>query len=83
MTLGQKIREMRKKLGISQEVLGEIVNVSRQTITKWETDVGIPDESNLAELAKLFGVPVDYFLSSKSNSVTNQLDINIIQKIYF
>lgn len=35
MTLGQKIREMRKQMGLSQEKLGEIVNVSRQTITKW------------------------------------------------
>jgi len=52
MTLGQKIREIRKKIGISQEVLGEIVNVLRQTITKWETDVGILDVFNLAELDK-------------------------------
>ena len=77
MTLGQKIRDMRKQMGISQEVLGDIINISRQTITKWETDAGVPDVSNLAELAKLFGVPVDYFISNKDGAVTKQLDIDI------
>jgi len=78
MTLGQKIRDMRKQMGISQEVLGEILYVSRQAITKWETDAGVPDVSNLSELAKLFGVPVDYFISNKtSDEVTNQLTVDI------
>ena len=78
MTLGQKIRDMRKQMGISQEVLGEILHVSRQAITKWETDAGVPDVTNLSELAKLFGVPVDYFISNKTTTdVTNQLVIDI------
>lgn len=78
MTLGQKIKEMRKQMNISQEMLGEILNVSRQAITKWETDVGVPEVYNLQELAKVFGVPIDYLLSDKSNSYeTKQLDIDI------
>ena len=78
MTLGQKIRDMRKQMGISQEVLGEILNVSRQAITKWETDAGVPEVYNLSELAKLFGVPVDYFLSDKTTTdVATQLTIDI------
>lgn len=36
MTLGQKLKEIRKKFGLSQELLAEIMNVSRQAITKWE-----------------------------------------------
>ena len=51
MTLGQKIREIRKRLGLSQENLADILNVSRQAITKWESDEGIPDISNLQELS--------------------------------
>ena len=38
MTLGQKLNEIRKKFGLSQEQLAEIMNVSRQAITKWESD---------------------------------------------
>ncbi len=78
MTLGQKIKDIRKQMGISQEMLGEILNVSRQAITKWETDAGVPEVYNLQELAKVFGVPVDYFLSDKSNSYEmKQLNIDI------
>lgn len=51
MTLGQKIRNLRKDMDLSQELLGEILNVSRQAITKWETDAGVPDVSNLQELS--------------------------------
>lgn len=64
MTLGQKLREIRKKFGLSQEGLAEVMNVSRQAITKWENDSGLPDVSNLQELSKLFGITVDYLLDN-------------------
>lgn len=63
MTLGQKLKEIRKRFGLSQEQLAEIMNVSRQAITKWENDGGIPDVSNLQELSKVFGITVDYLLN--------------------
>ena len=75
MTLGQKLREIRKKFGLSQEQLAEIMNVSRQAITKWENDSGIPDVSNLQELSKVFGLTVDYLLNDQ-----NQLPALIMQK---
>ena len=65
MTLGQKIKEIRKRFGLSQEQLAEIINVSRQAITKWENDGGLPDISNLQELSKVFSVPVDYLLNDE------------------
>ena len=67
MTLGQKLKEIRKRLGLSQEQLAEIINVSRQAITKWENDAGIPDISNLQELSKVFGLTVDYLLNAQNN----------------
>ena len=67
MTLGQKLKEIRKRLGLSQEQLAEIINVSRQAITKWENDAGIPDISNLQELSKVFGLTVDYLLNVQNN----------------
>ena len=63
MTLGQKLSEIRKRFGLSQEGLAEIMNVSRQAITKWESDSGLPDVSNLQELSKVFGVSIDYFVN--------------------
>lgn len=78
MTLGEKLKEIRKRFGLSQEQLAEIMNVSRQAITKWENDGGIPDVTNLQELSKVFGITVDYLLNDENGlpalSMTKQLD---------
>lgn len=66
MTLGQKLRKIRSKFGLSQEQLAEVINVSRQAITKWENDGGLPDVSNLQEISEVFGVTVDYLLNDDS-----------------
>jgi len=58
MTLGQRISQHRKKLGISQEILGERLGVSRQAVSKWETDVALPDMENLLALAREFNISV-------------------------
>ena len=70
MTLGQKLKDIRKRFGLSQEQLAEIMNVSRQAITKWENDNGLPDISNLQELSKVFGITVDYLLDSNNQLPT-------------
>ena len=67
MTLGQKLKEIRKRFGLSQESLAEIINVSRQAITKWECDEGIPDITNLQQLSKVFNLTVDYLLSNENS----------------
>ena len=56
MTLGQRISLYRKKLNISQEELGARLGVSRQAVSKWETDLSAPDMNNLLALAREFGV---------------------------
>lgn len=80
MTLGQKLRKIRSKFGLSQEQLAEVINVSRQAITKWENDDGLPDVSNLQEISEVFGVTVDYLLNDDSNlpalSMKKKLDRN-------
>ena len=58
MTLGQRSSQYRKQLGISQEMLGERLGVSRQAVSKWETDAATPDMENLLALAREFGVSV-------------------------
>ena len=62
MTIGNKIKEIRKRLSLSQEDLAELLNVSRQAITKWETENGIPDITNLQQLSTTFGITVDSLL---------------------
>lgn len=62
MTLGEKIREARRKCGWSQEQLAEKMAVSRSAVAKWETDKGLPDVGNLKILARLLNVSVDYLL---------------------
>ena len=80
MTLGQKLRKIKSKFGLSQEQLAEVINVSRQAITKWERDGGLPDVSNLQEISEVFGVTVDYLLNDDSNlpalSMKKKLDRN-------
>ena len=51
MTLGQRICQYRKQLNISQEELGDRLGVSRQAVSKWETDLSAPDMNNLLALA--------------------------------
>lgn len=58
MTLGQRISRYRKELHISQEELGARLGVSRQAVSKWETDLSAPDMNNLLALAREFGVSV-------------------------
>ena len=62
MTFAQKLKELRTRAGMSQERLAEKVGVSRQAITKWETDKGAPEMENLMALSDLFGVSVDELL---------------------
>ena len=62
MKLGQKIAELRKKSGLSQEALAEKMNVSRQAVSKWESNQSIPDIEKIVDLSELFGVTTDYLL---------------------
>lgn len=62
MTIGQRIAVKRKALGISQIALGERLGVSRQSISKWESDAAIPEIDKLIALSRLFSVSVGWLL---------------------
>lgn len=62
MTIGEKIKELRKKHNITQEKLAEQLNVSYQAVSKWENNVANPDFSLIVPLAKLFKVTTDELL---------------------
>ena len=62
MTLGEKLQTLRRSRGLSQEQLAEILEVSRQAVSKWENGTSDPSTSNLCALAKLYGIPVEELL---------------------
>ena len=62
MTIGQRVAQKRKELGLSQEALGDQLGVSRQSIYKWESDSALPEIDKLIALSRLFGVSVGWLL---------------------
>lgn len=62
MTLGEKIVKQRKELNHTQEQLADILGVSRQSISKWESNIAYPETDKLIELGKLFNCSMDYLL---------------------
>ena len=65
MTIGQKITLLRTAADISQEQLSETLGVSRQSISKWETDQALPQIDKVIQLAELFNVSTDELLLDK------------------
>lgn len=65
MTIGQRIAQKRKELGLSQEALGEELGVSRQAIYKWESDATLPEIEKLVVLSKIFSVTVGWLLGAE------------------
>ncbi|MBO5273452.1 MAG: helix-turn-helix transcriptional regulator [Clostridia bacterium] len=63
MEFNEKIQELRKNKGLTQEELAEILFVSRTAISKWESGRGYPNIESLKAIAQLFGVPIDELLS--------------------
>lgn len=76
MNLGENISKLRKKQGLSQEQLGEIVNVTRQTISNWELNQTSPNPEQLKLLSKAFNISADQLLDNEQkealmNKVSN------------
>lgn len=62
MTLGERILNYRKRAGLSQERLAELLGVSRQAVSKWEGDAAQPELDKIVALARLFGITTDQLL---------------------
>ena len=65
MILADKIIMLRKKCGWSQEELAEKLNVSRQSVSKWEGAQSVPDLDKILQMSKIFGVTTDYLLKDE------------------
>ena len=66
MTMGQRLLALRTQAGLSQEALAEQLGVSRQSISKWETDSSIPDLDKLVRLSEIFGVTLDELVKGET-----------------
>ena len=72
MILSEKIIMLRKKYGWSQEELAERLDISRQSVSKWESGASIPDLERIVSMSQLFGVTTDYLLKDemKAENIT-------------
>ena len=81
MTFGQKLQQVRRARGMSQEDLAGQLSVTRQTISKWELDQSTPDLPYLAAISEFFGVSTDYLIKEQMTepaSPVEQVDMNVL-----
>ena len=64
MTTGEKIAVLRRKRGLTQEQLSEILNVSRQSVSRWEMDAAFPETEKLVKLSRLLECSIDFLLNT-------------------
>lgn len=72
MKLGEKIAKARKDINLTQDQLAELLEVTRQTISKWESDLAFPETAKIARLAEVLKVSCDYLLRD-DKSVTAEV----------
>ena len=79
MNLGERLFELRKAKNLTQDDVAETLNVSRQTVSKWETDQSTPEFDNIVPLCELFEIGVDELLTGKK-PVEEKKQENVLTK---
>ena len=74
MSLEEKLTSLRKEKGLTQLELAEMLDVSRQAISRWEVGTALPSIENLRTLSKLYGVSIDYLLNDQETEASNQVE---------
>ena len=74
MNLGEKIRKLRLNKDITQKEIAEELNVSFQTISKWENNINEPDLASLKKLSNILSCPIEFFFEDNENKVNDFLD---------
>ncbi len=80
MTIGNRIRILRKQLNYSQEYVAEQLNVTRQAVSKWEKGLTSPDTDNIIQLAKLLNSTVEYIASGRNETIDSKISKNKLSK---
>lgn len=71
MNIASRIQQLRKLKGLSQEELADAIGVSRQAVSKWESEQSLPDIEKILLLCSYFNVTTDYLLKGQANSTTD------------
>lgn len=82
MNFSEKLKEIRKNEGLSQEQLAEKIGVSRQAITKWETGKGLPDIENMVIIAEIFKTTLDELLRNSAVKQKQEMPVYTSETIY-
>lgn len=77
MTLGERLQQLRKEKQMSQEELGNLLLVSRQTVSLWENNQTVPTVDNLIRLKEIFGVSIDSILTDEKNKSSESTNSHI------
>ena len=80
MSLGQKIYELRIAKNLSQGNLADLLDVSRQSVSKWETDAAIPDLDKLMRMCNVFGVTLDELTGRTPQEKETEKTVRIVEK---
>ncbi|MBR0391710.1 MAG: helix-turn-helix transcriptional regulator [Oscillospiraceae bacterium] len=70
MALSEKLYELRKKSGLSQEQLAEQLDVSRQAVSKWESGKAVPESDTLISISEYFNVTLDYLMKEDNSAAS-------------
>lgn len=70
MDLAERLQELRKKAGYSQEQVADLLGISRQAISKWESGQGKPELDNIVKLTEIYNVSADYIISGREHTTT-------------
>ena len=81
MSIGDKIRRLRKVKKLTQEQLAEYLNISSQAVSKWETGLSSPDIDMLPRLAVFFGVTVDELLDFDRHRIDREVDALVAESV--
>ena len=85
MNIGERIYELRRKNSMSQDDLAEKMNVSRQSISKWESSQSVPEVERIVQLSNIFNVSTDWILkgenSKNKKSQSNKNNLKSVQTV--
>ncbi len=69
MDIAERLQELRKKTGYSQEQIADMLEISRQAVSKWESGQGKPEIDNIIKLTHIYNVSTDYILLGTENKM--------------
>ncbi|MBQ8577348.1 MAG: helix-turn-helix transcriptional regulator [Clostridia bacterium] len=83
MTIGEKIRDLRKKNNITQETLAAYLNISYQSVSKWENGTASPDISHLVPLANIFNITLDELFDRGAETQAADMEVYLAKNMEF